>query len=123
MQPLSRYWAGLFDADGCVQPQDAGGGIRVEISNTYKPVVFTAQELFGGWVTSRMGKGPKRNSFCWRASGDTARDFLRRVQPYLVIKGEQAAMALELPWTEPGSRQRARLVRQIHDQKWKEWPI
>lgn len=105
----TRYVAGLFDADGCVTIIRAKRGettryvLRVDISNCYAPVINALKAQFGGSVVCRHLAGRKkrdpkeygiRDTYTWITSAQCARAFLRRVLPYLIVKREEATVAL-----------------------------
>ena len=100
------YIAGLVDGEGsiCIH-RDASNKKRyvkynllVNVSNTDPRPLRLIQGLFGGSffltnrTVSREGKLP-----CWgiNVSGPKAENLLRKILPYLIIKKEQAVLALE----------------------------
>ena len=79
---------GLFDGEGCVYWD--GRGVRVSITNTYKPVLHNLEYTYGGTV--RLS-GPK--IWRWEASGETAYDFLT-ARFKCIIKAEQVEVAMTI---------------------------
>jgi hypothetical protein len=114
------YWAGFFDGEGAVWlavRQDARAShpqvqLKVAVSNTHRGIVEQLATAFpppaGRAVASFLG-GPKdkvkrRQQYKWEMSGDHAYRFLKRVLPWLVVKRDQALLAVqfyELPWRSP----------------------
>jgi hypothetical protein len=95
--------AGFFDGEGNVNiSQD---GLQVSVFNTYKPAVDKFQEMFGGNITIRKGKqGKQRDCYMWFTSTGTAAMILRLLRPYLVVKQEQARIAIEFQSTKGYTR-------------------
>ena len=112
-----EYWAGFFDGEGAVwlavcqrptlcRPQVS---LKAAVCNTHRGVIEALVHDFpppaGRVVNSFLG-GPKdhvhrRQQYKWEMSGYSAYRFLKSLLPYLVIKRDQALLALEfyeLPW-------------------------
>lgn len=99
------YVAGIFDGEGYITinkyRHPSGRHIRyqlhVGIGMTDKPVIEAIAKQFGGMSTSY--KSPKkvthRRVFEWRVSSKSAVPFLKAVQPWLMVKKEQAKLVLE----------------------------
>jgi hypothetical protein len=117
------YLAGLFDAEGSILIVRKEPGPRnksrqyilnVTITNTKFEIVNTARQNFGGNIVGPIRQNPNHNPFFrWKLEGARARDFLRQVEPYLIIKRDLLALAFELQeridtygaeWHEFGSR-------------------
>ncbi len=111
------YAAGYFDGEGMVTISKSVGsyGIRVVLSNTYKPTVEWLHENFGG-VVSRAFKGSSkwRQAWRWQASGFVAYNFLIQVYSYLREKAPQADEALAFYRLYGGCKER-RALGQIGD--------
>ena len=119
-----EYWAGYFDADGSIGWQQGGAGAVVSITSTYRPLIYLALTELGGWVQYREGSGEgkarHRNAWVWKATGKTARSFLKTVHPLLEVKRLQAVQALTLLEYPPGP-ERLEVVAQLKALKWREW--
>lgn len=102
-----RYIAGLFDGEGYVRiakwqkpnSTHVRYNVFVGLGMTYRPVIETLHREFGGTLTEN--RHDKRNpnariQFTWMAASQVAASFLRRVLPYLVVKKEEAEIALVL---------------------------
>ncbi len=88
----SSYIDGLFDGEGCVYWD--GRGVRVSITNTYKPVLMAIKDRYGGSVRCM-----DRQVWRWEASSETASAFL--ADRDCTIKGSQVQVALNLLWFGP----------------------
>jgi hypothetical protein len=100
------YLAGLFDGEGCIsicERKDAKGDnafiFCIQITNTNTDLMKWLVSHFGGVYYSQDGKSRKANwkpSYRWRVKGrKNEEEFLLGVLPYLVVKREQALLALE----------------------------
>ena len=107
-----RYVAGLFDGEGWITicKQRLGGYrtysdhyVRYQlvagIGMTYRPIIERLHQQFGGGFhvnRSAKAKMPKaRTGFAWKVSSQSAADFLASVRPFLIVKQEEADVALE----------------------------
>ena len=112
-----EYWAGFFDGEGsvwislyqkkdCSRPQ---ASLKVGVSNTYYAIIADLAHDFpppsGRVINSFLGgakdKVKRRQQYKWEMSGWNAYIFLKMVEPYLVVKREQAQTAIEFyekPW-------------------------
>jgi len=99
-------WAACaIDAEGTITHATVRGEnrstIRVSVFNTDPRFVLKMRTLFGiGTVTSRVRVGrtgkTERRSYTWTASQRQAGRILEQVLPHLVIKREQAELALAI---------------------------
>jgi len=90
----SSYLAGLFDSDGCtaIVRRSKGSGRRPVYSLSAHiecrgsmPIVRLLQRRYGGSVfISKTGLD------CWGVEGAHAKEFLMDIQPWLLVKKEQA---------------------------------
>ena len=108
-----RYIAGLFDGEGwiTIAKLDLGGyrkyskdymryQLHIGIGMTYRPVITQLHSQLGGgeFVINRsaQAKMPKaRTNYLWKLSSNPAAAFLNQVLPYLVVKKEEAEIAIE----------------------------
>jgi hypothetical protein len=104
LNPLDLAWAaGFFDGEGWIgMTRTAKGGFSIVATATQKQIgpLAKLQSMFGGAIHD---KGDKRKDGCsfWSVSSALAETFLRAVLPYLVVKKEQAEIALlyrAMPW-------------------------
>jgi len=100
------YAAGLFDGEGSVAityskrtgSEQRYHRLQISVTNTDPRVLVWLRDRFGGCITNvRLGANTRqRPSARWQTSLRRAEAFLRAVRPYLVIKGEQADVAVAL---------------------------
>lgn len=83
-----EYLDGLFDGEGCVYWD--GRGIRVSVTNTYKPVLDEILMWYGGSVRRMANK-----IWRWEASGSTAVEFLEH-RMECSIKADQIVLAIDI---------------------------
>ncbi|ASR76460.1 LAGLIDADG endonuclease [Streptomyces phage Sushi23] len=94
------YYAGLFDGEGCVSINKVKGyngrkdsfQLRASVSSTNKPILDRLHMKFGGVVVERKRAGAQL-SWQWVLTSRMARDFLTLLEPYLIIKHDQAIVA------------------------------
>jgi hypothetical protein len=97
------YAAGLFDGEGCVlivkwySKKNKRSYHRLDVSLGQKdprPVVWMRQH-FGGRIAHPPSTSWKGNTFCtWIINNKAAGEFIALIRPYLILKGEQADVAL-----------------------------
>ena len=102
------YFAGLFDGEGCIaaymqKAQTRSGhrypcaSLRALVSMTDPRPLREFQKVFGGSLVSKAPKYQrKRVIWEWCLGSAAAGKFLRAIIPYLIVKKEQAELALEL---------------------------
>ena len=85
------YMAGFFDAEGCVCLRKDCKGVLVCVGQKYPAILQAAQRTFGGTVSTST----KREISNW-CLGKGAKDFLGQIRPFLVEKGEQVDLVLNV---------------------------
>ena len=99
------YFAGLFDGEGCVSINKTKGPknkpysrfgfqLRISITNTNLEVLEKLQKVYGGKIYKRE-KSNARSYYDWVAASNQAIDPLTKWTPFLIIKRDQANIALE----------------------------
>jgi hypothetical protein len=98
------YAAGIIDGEGCIRIQHnvrKNGcdvwSLRVAISNTSYRLLVAIQAEYGGRISlqrSHTNYPTRRDLYEWRLSDAKAAAFLLRVRPFLLVKAEQADMAI-----------------------------
>jgi len=110
----NEYKAGLFDGEGYVgiYLKKRSHNIRVVIGLTDpRPLAFLHAE-YGGSLWTKHYDNPNHRPFTsWYLTGSKVIQFLMDVQPFLVVKAEQVALALEFR-----SMQTGRQVRKISEE-------
>ncbi len=97
------YAAGILDGEGCIgiaakkPPNERPSHyIHVTVAMTREEIPAWLAEIFGGSVGFSEAKPRKKAKWTWRVNNRRARRFLAVVRPYLKIKDQQAAIALQL---------------------------
>jgi hypothetical protein len=100
------YLAGIIDGEGCIAIRKSKRtgtckstryAAAVTVGNTSRHLIEQLVGTFGvGCVTYRYPTKTKRACYLWSLPSRGAREVLRAVQPYLIVKREQAAVLLEL---------------------------
>lgn len=102
-EPTKAWIAGFFDGEGCINIGRQFPGNRVtprfilnvRVSNTAQQSVEILRKTFGGRVYPLARRRNEVPCFQWYIYGKKAVEFLHAIYPCLVIKKEQAQMALE----------------------------
>lgn len=124
LTPAELGWAaGVVDGEGCIciygRPQRVTKkGVRalalvINVGNTDPRMPLRMQELFGGAYSRLAEKRVNRKpAFQWLLTGRPAGECIRLIYPYLVIKKEQAEIAMAYAQTISGKGPIADSVRQ-----------
>ena len=88
------YIAGLFDGEGCINmfSQRNKSYMRIDIINTNKECLELVQGCFGGKIHIR--NRPIKTQYDLVLGGDTARNMLETILPYLIITRSRAELAI-----------------------------
>jgi hypothetical protein len=97
----AAYWAGFFDGEGCITTQEGKAGFvcaHVSITQADRTPLLLAQGELGGYVAvnKRHGCGSARTWKWGSNKRDVVQQFLTVVRPYLLVKGPQVEVALQL---------------------------
>ncbi len=103
-----EYMAGLFDGEGCIQlrksqPRKANRSItpkydlHVSIALTRSSdLLYRVRNTFGGSISEPNERNPKwKPIVIWDATTRDAYMFLKFIYPYLIIKKEEAKIAID----------------------------
>jgi hypothetical protein len=134
--PRLAYVAGLIDGEGCIGIQSSNKGaqyyveITIGMTEKARTLLDQVQQNYGGTVTHHRRKTQQwANAWKWRIGGDAALTFLEMIAPYLVLKSQQAQLALKLraicsqmqahpngtkKWTEPLRKEAQALKDAMH---------
>lgn len=82
-----EYYAGLFDAEGCVS-LTPGGSIKIRLNNTNKEVPTLFKERFGGTIYTEISRKNK-TIFSWYLNADNFENFCKNIIPHSLVKKEQ----------------------------------
>lgn len=106
---LFLAWAaGFFDGEGCVLVSERNNHkvfqLFVSITQQDPAALHLLKQRFGGNVTpdKTAAKGYERKKgsiLCWRwkSTSSVAYEFLKAIQPYVVVKADQVELALTWP--------------------------
>ncbi len=97
------YLAGFFDGEGCVgvykKGQHKNHEVRISIAQVDPKPIQLFQSVFGGNIGIQKGNYENRfgikDLFRLQYTGNRAKDVLANLYPYLIVKREKAAVALE----------------------------
>lgn len=106
------YAAGLFDGEGSVSIAYSLGGrdktkryhsLHVSLTSTTPEMLEWLKANFGGpIITQRKAQAGWKLASRWQISGKHAAEFLALIEPYLVLKRPQVAVALNFRQTLRG---------------------
>jgi len=90
------YAAGIVDGEGTITLHDHGKrtALTVAVFNSEPRVCVWLQERYGGSIGQNIRPDPHRIMYAWRCSSSLASKFLNNIYPYLIIKKQQADIAL-----------------------------
>jgi hypothetical protein len=98
------YFAGLFDGEGCVTIDKTkivgtlktpSYRLTVQIAMIDRRPLDVMKRVYGGGVyLSSWTELTKAQGYRWCAVSRVAADFLRRIEPYLMVKPEEVEVAL-----------------------------
>lgn len=102
-----RYVAGLFDGEGYVRiakwEKPNSRHVRYQvflgIGMTHRPIIEALHKEYGGSLNQNrhdLRSKKHRIQFTWTISSRGAVEFLNRVLPFLVVKKDEADIALKL---------------------------
>ena len=98
------YMAGLIDGEGSILVTHSGPGIgayqlRLQVANTDYRVMLWMQTKFGAHINKGGMRQKDHHKQAWYALwySSYAKEVIRLIEPYLIIKKEQALLALQFP--------------------------
>jgi hypothetical protein len=93
------WTAGILDGEGHLGiAKPPNYGVKVSVGNTDMRMLIRLRELWGGKIYFNENHGSPRNKpfWHWQIFGKMAYPMLRVVEPYLVVKRDQALLMLEM---------------------------
>lgn len=106
---INIYTAGIFDGEGCVsiakgkkgkkysKPNSFYHKLYVCVTNGSANLIKFLYQNYGGHIYSRVVRSPRHKPcYKWGLTQQEAEDFLKELLPYLIVKKEQAELALLL---------------------------
>lgn len=111
MTEIQKAWlAGFIDGEGCIgvykqrsenRVHPLAYGVRICAVNTNSEVIEYIKTLVGcgcAFMYKKPPKNPKwRPVHRWQSQGETARDVIRQILPYLKVKRAIAELVLTMP--------------------------
>lgn len=103
---MNRYFAGLFDGEGCIvitKKRIPSGKeyfyLQATLDITYKPVLHRLQFCYGGAIydnPERAAKHPEWSEiYKWAVNSKECYEFLKCIQPYSTVKRKEIEAAIE----------------------------
>lgn len=118
-QVQAAYLAGLIDGEGSIMLYRRGDGsaMRLAITNTYRPVLEWCQATCGVGnivdVKATHDAAKHKAQRIWLVNSQAAASVLEQIEPYLIIKKEQAQLAIEF-------QQKLKVPKEKADKEWQE---
>lgn len=107
------YLAGIIDGEGCIccsKRKPANTAVQycliVTIVNTDFRLMEWLRENFGGSISKVECKAPYKDKYRWYARSEDVTSLLTATMPYLVLKREQARLAISYRETVKGLGQK-----------------
>lgn len=94
------YLAGIVDGEGCInivkyhKENRYRYRLQLRVINTNRELVDWIKERWGGWITSR-NRGSQRTVYEWIVTDQAAEDMLAEMNGWLIVKRDQANIALD----------------------------
>jgi hypothetical protein len=118
------YCAGFMDGEGHIRICQHSKRVRYmlqisAVQATPQPLDFFV-DLFGGTVSKRFTiyRGKPKAMFTWQCSSKAAEEALEMMLPYLVVKKDEALLALEFRKTfRPQFGERSKNSQEIEDRR------
>lgn len=101
-----QYIAGFFDGEGSINIYQTKKGVKkdrigyqlsIYVHNTNEKIIRIFEKKFGGYVNIRKRETNKwKTGYDWKLSANQALKFLQDLIPFLILKKEQAKVAIEM---------------------------
>ncbi len=120
--PMDSWAAGFFDGEGNIAiVKNAGreaGKLRITAAQVDKNPIERLQYLFGGSIRkAKANKVKWRDYWVWELSAQKAVDALKRMEPCLIVKKQQAYLAYEFQSTVGDNNKKPRLTDEIIEKR------
>ena len=93
------YLAGFFDGEGCISitknKKRNHYNLVVTVSGTKPKIISMFEQFFGGNVRIKLKNFPRQQVWIWNVYGEERREFLQIINPYLILKKEEALLGLK----------------------------
>jgi hypothetical protein len=92
------YAAGIVDGEGCVTINTWRGRTRpiVKVAMIHEAPLKHLQTLFGGRIRLSAGRNDRKDHYIWTIQSKMARECLKQLLPFLLIKNKHAEIILNL---------------------------
>jgi hypothetical protein len=98
IDPLDAYLAGFFDGEGSIsiiRRKPHGHVLHVDVGQIDRRPLELLRSRFGGSIQlQRRHSFGRRDLWYWKTGSQNAVPFLEAMLPYLIVKREQAELAL-----------------------------
>lgn len=91
------YLAGIIDGEGTIgisKQKERQYHLYIQVGNTSEPLMKYLKDNYGGKYCGQSKKENRMNSFIWYDNCRKAVNIIKQIQPYLVIKTQQADLAI-----------------------------
>lgn len=108
------YLAGFFDGEGTISIKSVQGkwvSLKLQMSNLNWDVVSLFKKVFGGYAFEGRNNG--KAFYHWGITSHKASSCLSRLEPYLIIKKEQAQLAIQFQTLKRPRYKSVSLIEQI----------
>ena len=103
---IRAYCAGLFDGEGCVYilnkhaksrkgKRYRNHAVKCEVSSTNPNPLLFLRKHYEGHINPQKRQDRKKQQWRWMVSSRKAEEFLKSIQPFLIIKAPEVELALE----------------------------
>ena len=116
----SVYLAGIVDGEGSInllaKPKTQQIQLRLQVANTSTELIDWLQSNFGGKVYEhKMHSTYHKQRYDWVVTGKEAKELIRLILPFLIVKKIQATLALDFPILTPGMQHNS-VIHEIRNQ-------
>ena len=88
-----EYYAGMFDAEGCVSLTPEGS-VKIRLNNTWEDVPNLFKEKFGGIVYKEPHR-KKKIIYSWYLNSENTNEFCNQMTPRCLVKGMQLQLIFD----------------------------
>jgi hypothetical protein len=98
---IFAYMAGAIDSEGHItigkdtRKNNTSYNVRVGLTNTFLPLLKSAQVIYGGGICSAGSKNPKPVSIWYISEKKSIERCILSILPYLIVKRERAKLMLD----------------------------
>lgn len=128
-QIFLAWAAGFFDGEGCVMVEKSKEirckhgfrtSLHTTVTQTSRPCLELFLDKFGGSIITSENRTPSGRRWAvqyrWVARNEEALEFLRAIEPYVVVKKSQVLAALSYPMKSEDGRKYGNSANPIPDE-------